>query len=132
MSVGFSFSAGDFIAALELLTKVVNSLRERGDASTEYQALISQLYSLETALLLYSIKLRLEFAVLNPLRSLVLPARDLNRNQASALIMCRFAHQRPELTLLSGLCRQCTSKSYTCYASRHILELSSHDVDEKF
>lgn len=51
MSVGFGFSAGDFIAALELVTTVVNALRESGDASTEYRALISQLLHLETALL---------------------------------------------------------------------------------
>ena len=44
MSVGFGFSAGDFIAALELVTTVVNALRESGDSSTEYQSLIKQLY----------------------------------------------------------------------------------------
>ena len=51
MSVGFGFSAGDFIAALELVTTVVNALRESGGSSAEYQALVSQLYTLETALL---------------------------------------------------------------------------------
>lgn len=51
MSVGFGFSAGDFIAAIELVSTVVGALRESGDSSTEYQALISQLYTLETALL---------------------------------------------------------------------------------
>lgn len=51
MSVGFGFSAGDFIAALELVTTVVNALRESGDSSVEYRELISQLYTLETALL---------------------------------------------------------------------------------
>jgi hypothetical protein len=51
MSVGFGFSAGDFIAALELVTTVVTALRDSGGSSTEYQALISQLYTLETALL---------------------------------------------------------------------------------
>ncbi len=51
MSVGFGFSAGDFIAALELVTTVVNALRESGDSSTEYRELISQLHTLETALL---------------------------------------------------------------------------------
>ena len=51
MSVGFGFSAGDFIAALELVTTVVNALRESGDSSTEYQSLIKQLYTLESALI---------------------------------------------------------------------------------
>jgi hypothetical protein len=51
MSVGFGFSAGDFIAALELVTTVVNALRENGSSSAEYQALISQRYTLESALI---------------------------------------------------------------------------------
>jgi hypothetical protein len=51
MSVGFGFSTGDFIAAIELVSTVVGALRESGDSSTEYQTLISQLYTLETALL---------------------------------------------------------------------------------
>jgi hypothetical protein len=51
MSVGFGFSAGDFIAALDLVTTIVSALRESGGSSTEYQALVSQLYTLETALL---------------------------------------------------------------------------------
>jgi histidinol dehydrogenase len=51
MSVGFGFSAGDFISALELVTTVVNALRESGESSTEYQALIKQLYTLESALI---------------------------------------------------------------------------------
>src|SRR3954462_3489585 len=51
MSVGFGFSAGDFIAALELVTTIVNALRESGDSSAEYQALIKQLYTLESALI---------------------------------------------------------------------------------
>lgn len=51
MSVGFGFSTGDFIAAVELVSTVVGALRESGDSSTEYQTLISQLYTLETALL---------------------------------------------------------------------------------
>jgi hypothetical protein len=51
MSVGFGFSIGDFISALELVATVVDALRESGDSSTEYRALISQLYTLETALL---------------------------------------------------------------------------------
>jgi hypothetical protein len=51
MSVGFGFSAGDFIAALDLVTTIVSALRESGGSSAEYQALVSQLYTLETALL---------------------------------------------------------------------------------
>ncbi|KIM96182.1 hypothetical protein OIDMADRAFT_44912 [Oidiodendron maius Zn] len=51
MSAGFGFSTGDFIAAVELVSTVLNALRESGGSSTEYQALISQLYTLETALL---------------------------------------------------------------------------------
>lgn len=51
MSVGFGFSAGDFIAALNLVTTVVTSLREADGSSAEYRSLISQLYALETALL---------------------------------------------------------------------------------
>jgi hypothetical protein len=51
MSVGFGFSAGDFISALELVTTVVNALRKSGDSSTEYQTLIKQLYTLESALI---------------------------------------------------------------------------------
>jgi hypothetical protein len=51
MSVGFGFSAGDFIAAIELVATVIDALRDSGDASTEYRELVSQLYTLETALL---------------------------------------------------------------------------------
>ncbi|KAF4627334.1 hypothetical protein G7Y89_g10823 [Cudoniella acicularis] len=58
MSVGFGFSAGDFIAALELVATVVDALRESGEASHKYRELVRQLYTLETALL--QVK-RLEF-----------------------------------------------------------------------
>lgn len=51
MSVGFGFSAGDFIAALQLVSTVIDALRDSGDSSTEYRSLIQQLFSLETALL---------------------------------------------------------------------------------
>jgi hypothetical protein len=50
MSVGFGFSAGDFIAALELVITVIDALRDSGESSTEYRELISQLFTLETAL----------------------------------------------------------------------------------
>jgi hypothetical protein len=51
MSVGFGFSAGDFISALELVGTVYNALRDSGTSSTEYRVLIAQLYTLEKALL---------------------------------------------------------------------------------
>jgi hypothetical protein len=51
MSVGFGFSAGDFIAALQLVSTVIDALRDSGESSTEHQALLSQLFTLETALL---------------------------------------------------------------------------------
>jgi hypothetical protein len=49
--MSFGFSAGDFIAALELIGTVINALRESGVSGTQYRELINQLYSLETALL---------------------------------------------------------------------------------
>lgn len=58
MSVGFGFSVGDFIAAIELVGTVIDALRSSGSAATDYRALVSQLLSLETALL--QVK-RLEF-----------------------------------------------------------------------
>lgn len=51
MSVGFGFSVGDFIAALELVGTIIDSLRDSGLASAEYRELLRVLYSLETALL---------------------------------------------------------------------------------
>jgi hypothetical protein len=51
MSVGFGFSAGDFIAALRLVSTVIDALRDSGNSSAEYRALLSQLLTLETALL---------------------------------------------------------------------------------
>jgi hypothetical protein len=51
MAVAFGFSCGDFIAAVELVTMVVNSLGQSSDASEEYRELVRQLYSLEIALL---------------------------------------------------------------------------------
>ncbi|PQE17488.1 vegetative cell wall protein [Rutstroemia sp. NJR-2017a WRK4] len=51
MPVGFGFSAGDFIAAIELVATVIDALRESGGASSEYREIVRQLYSLETALL---------------------------------------------------------------------------------
>jgi len=51
MSVGFGFSTGDFIAAIELVATVIDALRESGDASAGYREIVRQLYTLETALL---------------------------------------------------------------------------------
>jgi hypothetical protein len=51
MPVSFGFSAGDFIAAIELVATVIDALRESGDAGSEYREIVRQLYSLETALL---------------------------------------------------------------------------------
>ena len=51
MSIGFGFSAGDFISAVELVSTVIDALRSSSSASTEYRELISQLLSLESALL---------------------------------------------------------------------------------
>lgn len=51
MSVGFGFSAGDFIAALKLVGTVIDALRDSGEVSTDYHELLHELYSLETALI---------------------------------------------------------------------------------
>jgi hypothetical protein len=51
MPVGFGFSAGDFIAALELVGTVIDALRDSGSASAEYRELLRVLYSLETVLI---------------------------------------------------------------------------------
>jgi len=51
MPVGFGFSAGDFIAAIELVGTVIDALRSSGEAGAEYRELVAQLFSLETALL---------------------------------------------------------------------------------
>jgi hypothetical protein len=51
MSVGFGFSAGDFISAVQLVGTVIDALRDSGDSSTEYRSLIAQLHTLESALL---------------------------------------------------------------------------------
>jgi hypothetical protein len=48
--MSFGFSAGDFITALELVGAVISALRSSGGSSSEYRALMPQLYSLETAL----------------------------------------------------------------------------------
>ena len=50
MSVGFGFSVGDFVAALNLTRDVIDALQASSTARTEYRELLRQLYSLETAL----------------------------------------------------------------------------------
>jgi hypothetical protein len=50
MSVGFGFSTGDFIAALQLVSTVIDALQDSGKASTQFRELARQLYSLEAAL----------------------------------------------------------------------------------
>ncbi|KAL3455946.1 hypothetical protein BJX64DRAFT_53429 [Aspergillus heterothallicus] len=51
MAVAFGFSAGDFIAGLELVGTVIDALRESSHAGSSFRALIQELYALETALL---------------------------------------------------------------------------------
>jgi hypothetical protein len=50
MSVGFGFSVGDVITALEVVGTVIDALRRSGEASTQYRELNHQLWGLETAL----------------------------------------------------------------------------------
>lgn len=45
MSVGFGFSVGDFIVALELVADVVNALRGSGATSKRYRELVRLLES---------------------------------------------------------------------------------------
>ena len=51
MSAGFGFSVGDFLAALDLVSTVIDALRDGGQAGDEFRELLYQLYSLETALI---------------------------------------------------------------------------------
>ncbi|KAJ5654325.1 hypothetical protein N7490_001328 [Penicillium lividum] len=51
MSVGFGFSVGDFIAALELVGTVIDALRESSEATSSMRTVINELYALESALL---------------------------------------------------------------------------------
>ncbi|KAJ5948868.1 hypothetical protein N7454_002175 [Penicillium verhagenii] len=51
MSVGFGFSVGDFIAALELVGTVIDALRESSEATSSMRSVINELYALESALL---------------------------------------------------------------------------------
>ncbi|CAG8958963.1 hypothetical protein HYFRA_00012119 [Hymenoscyphus fraxineus] len=51
MPVGFGFSAGDFIAGIGLIGTIINCLKDASNPSLEYQELIRQLYSLQSALI---------------------------------------------------------------------------------
>ena len=51
ISAGFGFSVGDIIAALGLVSSIIDALRDSGEAGTEYRELLRQLHSLETALI---------------------------------------------------------------------------------
>lgn len=51
MPVGFGFSVGDFIAALELLGTVIDALRDSGNASTNFKALVDDVEQLKLTLL---------------------------------------------------------------------------------
>lgn len=53
MSLGFGggFSASDFTAAIELVGTVADALRSSGESAAEYRELVSQLLSLESALI---------------------------------------------------------------------------------
>lgn len=51
MSVGFGFAVGDFIAGLQLVREVISSLQSSAGSVLEYHTLISELFTLERALL---------------------------------------------------------------------------------
>ena len=51
MSAGFGFSVGDFVAALNLVGTVIDSLRSSGRSSSQYRSLIEELYILEDVLI---------------------------------------------------------------------------------
>ena len=49
--MSFGFSVGDFVAALQLVGTVIQSVSEVGGAKAEFRELVQQLYSLQSALL---------------------------------------------------------------------------------
>jgi hypothetical protein len=51
MSVGFGFSVGDFLAALNLVGTIIDALREASESGAAYRELLTELFALETALL---------------------------------------------------------------------------------
>ncbi|XTI88870.1 hypothetical protein V2W45_1489621 [Cenococcum geophilum] len=50
MPPAFGFSVGDFIATIELCTKVAKALKDTGGASSEYQSVIIELHGLQNVL----------------------------------------------------------------------------------
>jgi hypothetical protein len=48
MTPAFGFSAGDFISAVGLITKVCKALKDTGGAADEYQSLLTELNLLKT------------------------------------------------------------------------------------
>ena len=59
MAAPFGFSAGDFVAGVGLVKDIIESLKDSVGASATYQALITELYTFQYALLLIR-QLRLE------------------------------------------------------------------------
>jgi len=51
MSVGFGFSAGDFIAALKLVGTIIDALCETSYSGSSFHSFINELYALESVLL---------------------------------------------------------------------------------
>ena len=51
MAVAFGFSTGDFIAAIGLIAKVTDALKDANGASAEYQQVVLQLSGLKRTLL---------------------------------------------------------------------------------
>lgn len=51
MSVGFGFSFGGFIAAINLIGELIDAFRSSGEAGASYRELLTQLLSLKTALI---------------------------------------------------------------------------------
>jgi len=49
MAVAFGFSFGDFVAALELVSTIVNTLGPSSELSHKYRELVRQLYYLDDA-----------------------------------------------------------------------------------
>ncbi|KAI9640002.1 hypothetical protein NHQ30_011561 [Ciborinia camelliae] len=50
MSIGFGFSFGDFIAAIDLVATAVDAFRECGNSSSEFRGIVRQFGSLEDTL----------------------------------------------------------------------------------
>jgi hypothetical protein len=101
---------------------------------TEYANLYDIQITFKSAL--YSIKLRLEFAVLNQLRSLVFPGDGSHENQNSV-----YNHSRARDVSLhtfndrsqhhgQGHADESVSKNYTCVAAKQTLSPFSRDMED--